>query len=489
MKGAVALAAALLVAALAALFLVTRGDDDAYRVRAIFDNAGFVIPGEDVKVAGVRVGIVQDVEVTSDFKAAVVLDIQDPGYQDFRADARCTVRPQSLIGERFVECEPTQARAVGAEEPGELRTIEDGPGEGQRLLPVENTAKSVDLDLIANIMREPYRQRLSIILDDLGIGLAGRGGDLNEVIRRANPALREVDRVLQLLARQNDRLEQLAVDSDRIMGPLARERRHVSGAIENASEVAAATAERRADLEASLERLPRFLRELRPTMTRLGALSDEMTPVLSDLGDAAPDINRFVRALGPLAQAGIPALDSLGEASKVGMPAVRAALPVARDTRALANAARPVGATLADLLESFEANDGIERLMDAIFFQAAAVNGFDSFGHYLRASLIVNQCSTYAVAPVAGCSANFRRSATATTAASRAMPRDPRLAWTSRVLRGLAAGEPPRAPGATPAAARSARGPAAAPDRRSAGASADADAGMPLLDYLFGNDE
>jgi hypothetical protein len=69
------------------------------------------------------------------------------------------------------------------------------------------------------------------------------------------------------------------------------------------------------------------------------------------------------------------------------------------------------------------------------------------------------------------------------------MPRDPLLAWTSRVLRGLAADEPPRAPGATPAAARSSRGPATAPDRRSAGASADAGAGMPLLDYLFWNDE
>ena len=37
----------------------------------------------------------------------------------------------------------------------------------------------------------------------------------------------------------------------------------------------------------------------------------------------------------------------------------------------------------------------------------AAVNGFDTFGHYLRAGLIVNQCSTYAVTPTPGCTANF----------------------------------------------------------------------------------
>ena len=40
--------------------------------------------------------------------------------------------------------------------------------------------------------------------------------------------------------------------------------------------------------------------------------------------------------------------------------------------------------------------------MDYIFYQAAAINGFDAVGHYLRAGLIVNQCATYAVAPVAG---------------------------------------------------------------------------------------
>ena len=160
MRAAVPVAVVLLLAALVALVVVTREDDDAYRVRAIFDNAGFVIPGEDVKVAGVKVGAINDAE--------------------------CTVRPQSLIGERFVECDPTRTRGVGAEPAGPLRQIEEGPGEGEYLLPVENTSKTVDLDLLNDIMREPERQRLSIILNELGVGLAGRGADLNAVIRRAD---------------------------------------------------------------------------------------------------------------------------------------------------------------------------------------------------------------------------------------------------------------------------------------------------------------
>ena len=179
------------------------GDAGGYKVRAIFDNAAFVVTGEDVKVAGVRVGSITDLAVTPDHKAAVTLDIEDPAFQDFRADATCKVRPQSLIGEEYVDCVPTQKRQAGEPLPPELEATEDGV----RVLPVENTSASVDLDLIGEALRRPYRERLSIIIAELGTGLAGRGKDLNEVIRRANPALKELGAVLRLLASQNDRLE------------------------------------------------------------------------------------------------------------------------------------------------------------------------------------------------------------------------------------------------------------------------------------------
>ena len=99
-------------------------------MRAIFDNAGFIIPGEDVKIAGVKVGQVADLDVTEDFKAAVVLEITEPGYQDFRRDASCIVRPQNLIGERFVECKPTQPRSANAEPPPRAERDRGRPGRG-----------------------------------------------------------------------------------------------------------------------------------------------------------------------------------------------------------------------------------------------------------------------------------------------------------------------------------------------------------------------
>jgi phospholipid/cholesterol/gamma-HCH transport system substrate-binding protein len=409
----------LAVIVVAVVVIVAREDSEqGYQVRAIFDNAGFVIPGEDVKIAGVKVGKVASLDVTPDFKAAVVLDITEPGYQDFRSDATCIVRPQNLIGERFVECKPTQPRSATAQAPPSLRRIDRGPGEGQYLLPVENTMQTVDIDLIGNTMREPERARLSLILNELGTGLAGRGKDLNEVIRRANPALQETDKVLEILARQNDRLEQLAVNSDAVLAPLARDRVRVASSIRNTSEVAKATAEKRVALADDIQTLPRFLDELDPTMERLGSLADQTTPVLSDLHARAGDINDIVRLLGPFSTAAIPAVDSLGEAAKSGTPAVIDARPVIADLRGLAKSVRPVGATLRDLLVSFQDTGGIERAMDYIFYQVAAINGFDAVGHYLRAGLIVNTCATYALAPVGGCSARFPQADASTSAAT-----------------------------------------------------------------------
>lgn len=494
------LAVVLLILAAAAVVVIVVGGEESeeYKVRAIFDNAGFVIPGEDVKVAGVRVGSIDSIDVTEDNKAAVVLDIQDPGYQDFRSDASCIVRPQSLIGERFVECDLTEQRAPGAEEPPPLEQIDEGEGEGQYLLPVDRTAKSVDVDLLNNIMRQPVRERLSIILNDLGIGVAGRGEDLGVVIRRADPALKSIDEVLKILARQNEVLADLARDSDTILAPLARERRHVAGAIDNAGAVAQATAERSDALQADIERLPVFLRELRPTMVRLGALSNEMTPVLTDLGAVAPDINRMVIQLGPFSKAAIPAFESLGEMTETGTPAVRAALPVARDTRRLAAAVKPVAANAAKLLTSFQRSGGINRFMDYVFFQVAAINGFDSFGHYLRAGLIVNQCANYAVQPAFGCSANFPR-ATSSSAqtASTGAPRDEFLQRTAVALAKALGLEVPEAPvqeeekttrdrraADREVAPKATPTPTPAPQ-----APTEEERTETLLDYLFGGDE
>ncbi len=250
------------------------GSNGTYTVRAIFDDAGNIISGEDVKIDGVKVGTVGSVTPTPQAQAAVVLNITNPGFEDFRADASCTMRPQALIGEKYVDCLPTQPRVEGTPLPPPLQRIPKGhEGEGEVLLPVANTHSPVDVDLLGDISRLPERERLTIILNELGAGLAGRGSDLNVVIRRANPALQELEKVLAILAGENHVLAKLAVDSD-------QGARAVRRACANASPTSSCRATRSRRRSAATSRatrtqpgtVPAVPRQLGPAMERLGAL-------------------------------------------------------------------------------------------------------------------------------------------------------------------------------------------------------------------------
>jgi hypothetical protein len=128
--------------------------------------------------------------------------------------------------------------------------------------------------------------------------------------------------------------------------------------------------------------------------------------------------------------------------------------------------------------------------MDYIFYQVAAINGFDAFGHYLRAGLIVNTCSTYSIQPIPGCSANFRAASSSTASAAAAQPRDQGLLRTAQALReALATTKKQKAKSTdrvrrAPLTRPATRQPLVPAPKRSP----DNGAGDPLLDYLFGGD-
>src|SRR5690606_133961 len=84
---------ALLVGLVAVVAVTSGANDDggAYKVRAIFDNASFLGPDDDVKASGVIIGKVAEVDLTEDNKAAVVVQIDNPAFQDFRKDASCII--------------------------------------------------------------------------------------------------------------------------------------------------------------------------------------------------------------------------------------------------------------------------------------------------------------------------------------------------------------------------------------------------------------
>ncbi len=432
-----ALAAALAGLAVALVGAGAGGEDGgAYRVDAIFDNAANLIPGQDVKVAGARVGKVVNVRVTPNRKARVQMEV-DEGFAPFRSDADCTIQPQSLIGEKFVQCDPGTPRG---------RELQGRDGHAPTV-PLARTHSPVDLDLVFGTLRLPVRQRLALVLNELGTGVAGRSDDLNEAIRRANPALQEANRVLAILDRDRARLGQLVEDSDTVIAQLAARRDRVPEFLRRAAAVTSETAARRARLAETVRRLPLALAESRPSLRRLRELADAGTPVAADLERAAPHVDRLVRDFAPLAQAARPALDRLGEAARTGTRAVRAGRPVAARLREFARAARPTGALVAQLFGSLRERGVVEGLQTFTYYATAATSRFDEVSHLLPAHVLSTECQEHTPTPHAICSARFTDQPPAPARSRRTGK--PRARAPARVPRART----PRAPSGAPAPA------------------------------------
>src|SRR3954454_21334277 len=94
-----------------ALGLGAKTDGGGYQVVAIFDNAAYAVPGEEVRVAGQKVGQIDSLDIAFERKAAVTFSIDEAGFSPFHKDAHCTIRPQSLIGEKYVECTPGSTKS------------------------------------------------------------------------------------------------------------------------------------------------------------------------------------------------------------------------------------------------------------------------------------------------------------------------------------------------------------------------------------------
>jgi phospholipid/cholesterol/gamma-HCH transport system substrate-binding protein len=424
MKRLAIISVVLVAIAVAVVVVVTTssGGRHPYEVRAIFDDASFAVPGEDVRIAGAPVGTIQSLAVTdlsgrggpnsckqtgSNCKASVTMTVGASGFTPFRQNATCAIRPQSLIGEKYVDCNPGTSAAPP------LTKITSGPGAGTFLLPVTHTSSPVDTDLVQNIYREPVRQWFGIIINEFGTGLAARGSDLNQVIRRANPALGYTDQVVKILAKQNKQLAQLARDSDTVLTPLAQDRQAIRQWVLTANTTSVATAQQAGNTALSFHLLPQFLRQLNPLLVDLGALADQATPVLNASTQAAPALARQYQLLASFngksgfADIARRSLISLGNAAQKQGPLLVSTIPLDKQLLNLANAGLPAFTNLDKLTSSLFRTGAIEQLMALLFNGTNAVNGFDSSGHYIRTEAIVGGCTAYSKQTVGGCSANF----------------------------------------------------------------------------------
>jgi virulence factor Mce-like protein len=389
------------VAAIASLGTGASDDEGGKRYWVELDNAFGLTDGADVKIAGVRAGKVTEMKLDrEDMRALIGIEVTKSGFDDIRTNVRCETRPQSLIGEYFIDCRP------GTTDHPKLKV--------GGTIPVEQTETTVPLDLINDIMRRPYRERFSILLSELGAGLAARGPDLNETIRRAVPALRQVDRLLAILAEQRRTIRQLYDDAEEVTTTVAAKRQDVARFVDEARDTARTAAMEEGGIKRQWATLPTFLRELRPTLAQLDATADEQIPALRNLRRASPALQSLFETLGPYAEASQPAVKTLGEAAKEGRRAVAVArAPVAELRRGvddLPEAATDLAMTLEHIDDPRNAVEkdaragrgpdsgytGLESLIRYFFRQSQAINLFDAQSYILKASIFLDRpCANY----------------------------------------------------------------------------------------------
>ncbi len=383
--------------AFVALSTGAKEEDTLGEFKVEFDNAFGLVEGGDFKVAGVTAGKITSLDVDKRTKRAVIgFEVTEKGFGSLRADAACQITPQSLVGEYFVNCDPGTSRET-------LR-----PGS---TIPVERTASTVPPDLVANIMRRPRRERLRLIINELGAAVAGNADNLNAALRRASPALRETNRVLALLADQNQVLADLAKNADEVVGELAENRREITRWVVEARDISRTSAERDDDIRRGFERLPTFLAELEPTMRELGRTVDRQGPALQNLAASSGQLKRLFENIPPFADASRPALRALGRASVTGRQAVEPARGTVRALARYAKGTPELGRNLAIILEHIDDREnaieadarspggegytGLEALLQYTFDQTLAVNLHDGNTHILQSAVFESTCGPY----------------------------------------------------------------------------------------------
>ena len=388
----------LVAATVAAVVTTSAAGDDTHTYYIEMDNAFGLTDGSEVKVAGVSAGTVTDLFINSRKRAVVKVELSGP-VAVLGEGTICSSEPQSLIAEYFIDCAPKGDPIEVSDE------SEDEHAENPDI-PVEQTRQTVQNDLVLSTLRLPFRERLTLLVNEFGTALAGNADNLNEAIERGAPALEETRKVFDLLASQNTIIRDLNANSETIISKLAERRQDVVDFIEEAGSTAEITASRRDDLSQNFALLDDFLAELEPTMVELNDVAVEGTPLAANLRRAAPGLNELSRNLPNFNPAATDAVVSLGKTSVTG----KRALEKSRDeVRILAQASKKsysVANSLANFLRDIDdpgravetdtrANEdtgrkgetgytGMEGLLNYVYYQTGAINQFDEIGHLLH---------------------------------------------------------------------------------------------------------
>ncbi len=365
----------------------------------IFDDARGLIPGQLVKVAGAKAGTIMNVTVTPNFKARIEASI-DTQFMPLRANATCTIRPEGLIAENYIDCNPGSPPApVLTSRHGEPPTI-----------PVQNTTEPVSILDLFNIFNLPTRERFQVIINELGIGTAGEGQNFNDILRRANPALALARQVIGILNRQRSQLGTIVDATNTIAAQAAGHTADLQNFLDKAAALTAQTASHSSNLSLAINRLPGLLNAAQPALNQLDTVAVDATPLVNQIHASVPALNRVTNDFGPFVKVARPGLADLGRALKKAIPAIRDTTPVVKTLRSYTARSLPGTLLVARLFSNLQQHGFVENLVSLFYYISASLSRYDSTSHLLSVLLVPGAglpCGTYATAPVKGCSAHY----------------------------------------------------------------------------------
>lgn len=211
--------------------------------QAIFKDVTGVLEGDDVRIAGVRVGEVADIKVYKRTKALVTFTVDET--KELPQSTHVAVRWRNLIGQRYLAL----TEGVGSEAP---------LGEGD-VIPISQTAPALDLDTLFNGFKPLFKaldpKQVNKLATEIVMTLQGEAGSINSLLSHTasltnhlanqdkviGQLIDNLNDVLSNLHEHNEQLNDLLIQLQRFISGLSRDRTAILGSLENVNALAKST--------------------------------------------------------------------------------------------------------------------------------------------------------------------------------------------------------------------------------------------------------
>jgi phospholipid/cholesterol/gamma-HCH transport system substrate-binding protein len=327
-----------------AVLLVAGGS--SYKVYAEFSDAGQLVSGDLVTVAGHGVGQVGAITLSDNGLAKVELDISDSNIT-LREGTFATIGQLSLTG--------VANRFVGLTLSGYGRKIGDGG-----TIPPTQTKGIVDLDVLLNSLTPQVRASLQqIFKTGAYVFKSPSPQQFNQAMHYLNPALSQTTQLGAEIVADKFALDRLISSTADISTTLAARNGDLGGAVTSTAAAFRQIASRRAALQDIVASAPAVLSQaegvlkdvdftlgvLNPTLTHLQPVAPKLSTLITKLLPAAanavptiqgvealvPSARRALKLLPPVEKAATPAIQSLSSALSGLTPLLAGVRPYAPD--------------------------------------------------------------------------------------------------------------------------------------------------------------